>query len=89
MKVDKDAEIARLHAFTLQVAERLFLAAEVISIRAEKREMSQDLTFGQQAALVIGGLFAIVLSIAGVALWIAWTIILPVVGLLYFCGALR
>ena len=32
-----EAEIARLHAFTVQLAEHLFLAAEVLAIRAEKR----------------------------------------------------
>ena len=35
--MDHEAEIARLHAFILQVSQRLFLAAEVLSIRAEKR----------------------------------------------------
>jgi hypothetical protein len=34
----KDSEeIERLHAFILQVSERLFLAAEVLSILAEKK----------------------------------------------------
>jgi len=30
-------EIRRLHAFVMQLAEHLYLAAEVLSIRAEKR----------------------------------------------------
>ena len=30
-------EIARLHSFVLQVSQRLFLAAEVLSIKAEKQ----------------------------------------------------
>jgi hypothetical protein len=36
-------EAARLHAFTLRLAQRLFLAAEVLSIKAEKKgkKMSQ------------------------------------------------
>lgn len=33
-----EAEIARLHAFILQVAERLFLAAECLARNAERRD---------------------------------------------------
>jgi hypothetical protein len=33
-----EAEIARLHAFILRLAERLFLAAEVLARNAEKRK---------------------------------------------------
>ena len=35
---ERDAEIARLHEFTLAVAERLYAAAEVLSVKAEKKE---------------------------------------------------
>lgn len=34
---DYKAEIARLHEFTRRLAQRLFLAAEVLAMRAEKR----------------------------------------------------
>jgi len=37
-----EAEIERLHAFILRVSERLFLAAEVLSIKAEKKEKRKD-----------------------------------------------
>ena len=39
---EKDAEIRRLHAFILTLAQRLFLAAEVLANRAEKREKKLD-----------------------------------------------
>ena len=32
------AEIARLHDFILRLAEHLFAAAEVLAVRAEKKE---------------------------------------------------
>lgn len=32
-----EAEIRHLHEFILQVADRLFLAAEVLSIKAERK----------------------------------------------------
>ncbi|MFI5113511.1 MAG: hypothetical protein ACHP7J_00100 [Terriglobales bacterium] len=35
---EAEAEIRRLHHFTLRLAERLFLAAECLSRVAEKRE---------------------------------------------------
>lgn len=35
---DYEAEIARLHDFVLQVSQRLFLAAEVLSILAERKK---------------------------------------------------
>ena len=35
---DREAE---LHRFILQVAERLYLAAEVLAMRAERRESSR------------------------------------------------
>lgn len=41
------AEEERLHAFVLQVAERLYLAAEVLSIRAERRQPKQEEPAGE------------------------------------------
>ena len=38
--MDFESETARLHAFTLTLANRLYLAAEVLSIRAEKRSVT-------------------------------------------------
>ena len=35
---EQDAEIARLHAFTVQLAERLAAASEVLSRLAERRD---------------------------------------------------
>lgn len=40
----RDEEVLRLHAFILQVAQRLFLAAEVLAIRAEKRKVKSQVT---------------------------------------------
>jgi len=37
-----EAEVARLQALALGIAERLFLAAEVLSIRAERRRVKWD-----------------------------------------------
>jgi hypothetical protein len=39
---DPQSEIARLHAFILQVSERLYLAASVLAVRAERREKRND-----------------------------------------------
>ncbi len=33
-----EREVSRLKAFALQISERLFLAAEVLSIKAERKE---------------------------------------------------
>lgn len=36
-----EAEIERLHAMVLAVSQRLFLAAEVLSIRAERKKKAE------------------------------------------------
>lgn len=41
-------ELTQARLFTLQVAERLFLAAEVLSIKAEKKPMKTTIAHGPE-----------------------------------------